>query len=65
MTIEKSKTQQYEDAAIILAYHVSWDLEIGNTLTQLSLDAMSAYRAARDAWYAELDAKAQTKKEVR
>lgn len=65
VTISKSKIQQYEDAAVILAYHVSWDLEIGNALTQLSLDAVSAYRAARDAWYAEMDAKAEAKKEVR
>ncbi len=56
MTEEKSKTQQYEDAAITFAYHVAWDLEHNSKLSQLSLDAANAYRAARAAWYAEIDA---------
>jgi hypothetical protein len=56
VTTEKSKIQQYEDATIKLAYHVAWDLEHNSKLSQLSLDAVAAYRAAREAWYAEIDA---------
>ena len=56
MTEEKTKTQQYEDAAITFAYHVVWHLEHNSKLSQLSLDAANAYRAARATWYAAIDA---------
>jgi hypothetical protein len=59
-----SKVQQYENAAIELAYHVALDLKHGSTLSRLTLDAVQKYRAAQEAWYAEIDALAAAKKEV-
>lgn len=56
VTTEKSKIQQYEDAAIKLAYYVEFDAKRGDKLGELSLNAVAAYRAAREAWYAEIDA---------
>ena len=64
MTNTKSKMQQYEDAAVKLASLVAWELEGGNTLSTLSLDAAVEYRAARDAWFAEIDAQIAAKREA-
>ncbi len=64
MTDSKTLSDLYHDAAMALAYHVSYDMKYGHTLTQLSLDAIATYRAAEAALHAEIDARIAARKEI-
>ena len=55
VTTDQTLYEKYEAAGMALAYHVSNDMQYAGTLTQLSLDAIDAYRAAQAAWYAEIN----------
>jgi hypothetical protein len=57
--------EKYRDAGMAVAYHASSDMKYGGTLSQLTIDAINAYNAAREAWDADIARHFAGNKEVR